>query len=120
MVLEKLYEKDFSKYHTEDLYFAQELGAVHIFEDFEENEPVVIFHEVSEPFSTPKGIYFNKEKRTTVIKWKDNTITKVTCQPDEIYDKEKGIALCYMKKANNNKSSFNEILKRYSKEEENE
>lgn len=47
----------------------------------------------------------------TIVKWDDGTKTVVKCQNDEVYDAEKGIALCFMKKMCNNKSSYNEIIK---------
>ena len=50
----------------------------------------------------------------TIVYWDDNTKTVVKCQKGDVFDKEKGLALCYMKKALGNKSSaFNKILKEY-------
>lgn len=60
-----------------------------------------------------KNIYLNKEKGTTVVVWKDGSKTKVKCQDGEEFDAEKGIALCFMKKACDNRACFNEILKKY-------
>lgn len=53
----------------------------------------------------------------TIIYWNDNTKTVVKVQDDELYDKEKGLALCYMKKLNGNKGNFNKILKKWCKDE---
>jgi hypothetical protein len=47
----------------------------------------------------------------TIVKWDDGTKTVVRCQPNDEYDAEKGIALCFMKKMCGNKSAYNEILK---------
>lgn len=47
----------------------------------------------------------------TIVKWDDGTKTVVRCQPNDEYDPEKGIALCFMKKMCGNKSAYNEILK---------
>lgn len=58
-----------------------------------------------------KNIYLNKEKGTTVVVWNDGSKTKVKCQDGEEFDAEKGIALCFMKKACDNRACFNEILK---------
>lgn len=60
-----------------------------------------------------KNIYLNKEKGTTVVVWNDGSKTKVKCQDGEEFDSEKGIALCFMKKACDNRACFNEILKKY-------
>lgn len=46
----------------------------------------------------------------TVVLWKDGTKTIVRAQDGDKYDKEKGLALCVMKKAFGNKSKFNDIL----------
>lgn len=60
-----------------------------------------------------KNIYLNEEKGTTVVVWNDGSKTKVKCQDGEEFDAEKGIALCFMKKACDNRACFNEILKKY-------
>lgn len=54
----------------------------------------------------------------TIVKWDDGTKTVVRCQPNDEYDAEKGIALCFMKKMCGNKSAYNEILKAAIKEYE--
>lgn len=46
----------------------------------------------------------------TIVFWKDGTKTVVKCQKGEEYDWEKGLALCFMKKALGNKSNFNNTL----------
>lgn len=48
----------------------------------------------------------------TIVIWKDGTKTIVKVQPGETYDAEKGLALCFMKKALGNKGNFNNILKK--------
>lgn len=58
-------------------------------------------------------VWFNPVKGTTVVRWIDGSKTMVRCQEGEIFDKEKGLALCYMKRTLDNKSSFNEILKKW-------
>ena len=57
--------------------------------------------------------WFNEKKGVTVVKWSDGTITKVTLQNDDVWDEEKGIALCYMKKMCGNNSSFNEVFRKH-------
>lgn len=46
----------------------------------------------------------------TVVIWKDGTKTIVRAKDGDKYDKEKGLALCVMKKVFGNKSKFNNIL----------
>lgn len=47
----------------------------------------------------------------TIVLWKDGTKTIVKCGENDTYDKEKGLALCFMKKALGNKSrNLNDIL----------
>lgn len=70
------------------------------------------------PDGNVENIWINEEKGTTVIKWKDGTKTKVRCQHDEEFDAEKGIALCFMKKAFDNRACFNVIFKKYIEDED--
>ena len=58
---------------------------------------------------------FNEEEGVTVVIWKDGTKTIIRCQEGDTFDKEKAIALCYMKKALGNRGSFNETLKKWTK-----
>ena len=51
----------------------------------------------------------------TIAIWKDGTKTIIRCQKGDVFDKEKAIALCYMKKALGNRGSFNETLKKWIK-----
>ena len=60
-------------------------------------------------------VIFNEP--ATIVFWDDGEKTVVKCQNDEPYDKEKGLALCYMKKALGNKSNFNNVFKRFIQEE---
>lgn len=48
--------------------------------------------------------------RTTIIWWSDGTKTHVVAQENDSYDREKGIAMCFMKKALGNKGNFNDEL----------
>lgn len=57
-----------------------------------------------------KKIIFNAP--ATIIIWSDNSKTVVKCGENDIFDPEKGIALCFMKRALGNKSGpFNKVLK---------
>lgn len=53
----------------------------------------------------------NKEKGTTVALWDDGTKTIVKCQPGEIFDAEKGIAMCFVKRAFKNRGCYNDWLR---------
>ena len=63
-----------------------------------------------------KKVVFNYP--ATIVFWKDGTKTVVKCQYGEAYDKEKGIALCFMKKFFGNKGNFNDIFRKYIEEED--
>lgn len=62
-------------------------------------------------------VVFNEAKRTTVVVWDDGSHTSVKCSPNDTFDREKGLALCYMKRFFDNRSCFNETLKKYCKED---
>lgn len=63
---------------------------------------------------TIENVYFNEEKRTTVVVWSDGIKTKLKCAPDDIFDKEKAIGLAFMKRFYGNGGKFNDILKKYT------
>ena len=60
-------------------------------------------------------VIFDEAAGVTVALWKDGTKTIIRCQKGDVFDKEKAIALCYMKKALGNRGSFNETLKKWTK-----
>lgn len=62
-----------------------------------------------------KKVVFDEEAGVTVALWCDNTKTIVRCQEGDTFDKEKAVALCYMKKVLGNRGSFNETLKKWTK-----
>lgn len=49
----------------------------------------------------------------TIVYWNDGTKTVVKCQDDDVYDKEKGLAMCVAKKFFGNKGNFNKVFKKY-------
>ncbi len=55
-------------------------------------------------------VIFNEP--ATIVIWKDGSKIVVKCQKNDEYDPEKGLALCFMKKALGNKGNFNNILKK--------
>lgn len=63
-----------------------------------------------------KKVIFNNP--ATIVIWQDGTKTVVSCQKGDEYDPEKGLALCFMKKALGNKGNFNNILKAESPKSE--
>lgn len=57
----------------------------------------------------------------TIVKWKDGDKTIVRCQEGEDFDKEKGLAMCIVKKflgTNNTRSNFNDIFEKWIPNEE--
>ena len=61
-----------------------------------------------------ENVYFNEEKRTTVVVWSDGIKTKLKCAPNDVFDKEKAIGLAFMKRFYGNGGKFNDILKKYT------
>jgi len=53
-----------------------------------------------------KQVVVNKSKRTICVVWKDNTHTMMKCHPEDEWDEEKGIAICFMKKAFQNRGCY--------------
>lgn len=62
-----------------------------------------------------KKVIFNDP--ATIVIWDDGSKTVVKAQKGEKYDKEKGLALCYMKKMLGNKSNFNNVFREWIKPE---
>lgn len=53
-----------------------------------------------------KQVIVNKSKRTICVVWKDGTRTVMRCHPDDEWDEEKGIAMCFMKKVFDNRGCY--------------
>lgn len=49
----------------------------------------------------------------TIVIWKDGTKTVVKCQEGDMFDFEKGLAMCFAKKALGNKGNFNDVLRKH-------
>lgn len=62
-----------------------------------------------------KKVIFNDP--ATIVFWFDGTKTVVKCQNGEKFDKEKGLALCFMKKVRGNLGNFNNIFRKWIKPE---
>ena len=58
-------------------------------------------------------VIFNKP--ATIILWQDGTKTVVKCQKGDKYDKEKGLAMCIVKKALGNQGNYNNFFKKWVK-----
>ena len=67
-----------------------------------------------EPYFKIKEVIFNDP--ATIVYWEDGTKTVVKCGKDDTYNKETGLALCFMKKALNNKGNYNNLFTKYIKE----
>lgn len=64
----------------------------------------------------PVKVIFNNP--ATIVIWSDGTKTIVKCGPNDTYSKEAGLALCYMKKSLGNKGNYNNMFRRWIKEED--
>lgn len=58
-----------------------------------------------------KRVIFNEP--ATIVLWGDNTKTVVKCQKGDIYDPEKGLYACIVKKVLGNKSNFNNVINKW-------
>lgn len=54
----------------------------------------------------------------TVVLWSDGTKTVVKCGPNDIFDKEKGLAMAIVKKMAGNDSRFHKVFKKWCKPDE--
>ena len=62
-------------------------------------------------------VIFNEP--ATIILWKDKTKTVVKAQDGEPFDKEKGFLMALVKKLGQNKGNYNEVIKKWCGEHEN-
>lgn len=58
-----------------------------------------------------KQIISNESKRTICVVWKDGTRTVMKCHPEDEWDEEKGIAMCFMKKMFDNRGCYYDTFK---------
>lgn len=49
----------------------------------------------------------------TIVFWKNGDKTVVKCQPGDTYDPQKGLALCFMKRALGNKGNYNNVFREW-------
>lgn len=62
-----------------------------------------------------KDVIFNDP--ATIVLWKDGTKTVVKCGENDTYSKEHGLAMCICKKALGNKGNYNNVFRKWLKEE---
>ena len=62
-----------------------------------------------------KNVIFNPP--ATIVLWQDGTKTVVKCGEGDTYSKETGLAICIAKKALGNKGNYNEVFKKWIKED---
>ncbi|MEY8366964.1 hypothetical protein AALA22_15135 [Anaerovoracaceae bacterium 41-7] len=60
---------------------------------------------------TPINVIFNEP--ATIVFWDDGTKTIVKCQDGDKFDKEKGLAIAYVKRLFNNSGNFNEVFRKW-------
>ena len=65
-----------------------------------------------------KKVIFNDP--ATIVLWSDGSKTVVKCDPDDVFDPEKGLATACMKKLFGNKGYYNDIFRKWLSEKENE
>lgn len=62
-----------------------------------------------------KGIYANENNRTLVIKWETDEVTKVTCDEEDTFDLENGLARAIAKYVLGNNYNAGTIFNKYLK-----
>lgn len=62
-----------------------------------------------------KGIYANENNRTLVIKWETDEVTKVTCDEEDTFDLENGLARAIAKYVLGNNYNSGTIFNKYLK-----
>lgn len=63
-----------------------------------------------------KDVIFNDP--ATIVLWSDGTKTVVKCQEGDEYSREVGLALCIAKKALGNKGNFNNVFRKWIRNED--
>jgi len=60
---------------------------------------------------TPKNVIFAPP--ATIVYWDDGTKTVVKCNEPDTFNKEKGLLLCFAKKAMGNTGRYNDMIKKW-------
>ena len=74
------------------------------------NDLMKIYESLKDPWQIDKVIFNNP---ATIVYWTDGTKTVVKCQENDTFNEEKGLALCFMKKALGNVGKYNNVLKKW-------
>ena len=88
---------------------------IHMLHTYTPSLDTCIFNPDSISKFIKKVIYNNP---ATIVLWKDNTKTVVKCCEGDVYDKEKGLMACIIKKLTGNTGRWNEILKEWTNHED--
>ena len=67
------------------------------------------FYDFIRPGYRIKKVIFNEP--ATIVFWEDGTKTVVKCGPNDDFDPEKGIAMCFVKKIYSNRGRYNNAFK---------
>ena len=70
------------------------------------------------PGSKIKAIFVNKTKRLVIVRWVDDTTTKVQCQPGDDFSVDIGVSLAYCYKFFGSKTKFRKAIAERVKEVE--
>lgn len=62
-----------------------------------------------------KSVYPNEEKKLVVVKWCDNSVTKVTCGEDDSFDIYVGVAIAVCKKFFGSNTQFRKTVDNLTK-----
>ena len=65
---------------------------------------------------TIKKVVFNAP--ATIVFWGDDTKTVVTCQPDDTFSRETGLAMAITKKVYGNKGNYNNVFRKWVPKDE--
>ena len=91
------------------------------FKDFEKNLDKALTGftmSLGAPKDKIKTIIVNKAKRLVVVRWVDNSTTKVQCQPGDDFSVDIGVALAYCYKFFGSKTQFRKVISEHTKEVE--
>ena len=58
----------------------------------------LVYEEFTHDTKTPKEYYINEKKKTVVLKWNDDSITKVKATQDDKFDAKYGFLVAYFQK----------------------
>lgn len=61
-----------------------------------------------------KNIYENFDKGITIVLWDDGDKTTIKCDENDVWDREKAIAIAYMKKHFGNRGCFNDEINKWT------